>query len=134
VCRLRSIGRSVFLHGNSGRNDVAVAGASSSSATGAASRPAGTKGAVLSAASARSPLVAGSDAPSPCPSSVVGAVVSSAARASSSATPGASPSSRAAASGPPVVIRGTWGMAIQSPSVMNWGRGGVPPNRTRIRS
>jgi hypothetical protein len=47
---------------------------------------------------------------------------------------GGPPSSRAAASGPPAVIRGTPGMAIQSPSVMNWGRGGVLPNRTRMRS
>jgi hypothetical protein len=26
------------------------------------------------------------------------------------------------------------GIAIQFPSVMNWGKGGVPPNRIRMRS
>jgi hypothetical protein len=43
-------------------------------------------------------------------------------------------STSAAASACPAVINGTPGMAIQSPSLMNWGSGSTPPCRDRRRA
>jgi hypothetical protein len=134
VRRFRSIGRSVFHRGDGGRHGVAGGRRDLFLGSRGSLKPAGAEGAVPAAASARSLSIAGSGAPPPRPSLVAGAVTSSAAPASSSGAPVASASSRAAASGPPPVIRGMPGMAIQSPSVKNGARGGVPPNRAQTRS
>jgi hypothetical protein len=63
VCRLRSVCRSVFLHGGSGRNDVAFGRRELHFGNRSSFKGSGCGGAVPSAASARSPSVAGSDAP-----------------------------------------------------------------------
>jgi hypothetical protein len=130
---LRGVTSSVFFGaGGSGDDLVWCGGGVSGAAEAPAEVRVGT--AVSTAASVRSASSEGSAALSTRTLSDSGLVASSVARASSPGALAPSPSTPPAASGFPAAIRGTPGMAILSPSLMNGGWGSAPLCRDRRRA